>query len=68
MKKDFLKFPLRKALFSTVILFSLSAIFSSCGDDVEGRISVNNAAPEKVTNVKTLLSHPHHLLKLSLKR
>ena len=53
MKKDFLKFPLRKALFSTVILFSLSAIFSSCGDDVEGRISVNNAAPEKVTNVKT---------------
>ena len=39
MKKDFLKFPLRKALFSTVILFSLSAIFSSCGDDVEGRIS-----------------------------
>lgn len=53
MKKDFLKFPLRKALFSTVILFSLSAIFSSCGDDMEGRISVNNAAPEKVTNVKT---------------
>lgn len=53
MKKDFLKYPLKRMLFSTVILFSLSAIFSSCGDEEEGRISINDAAPEKVTNVKT---------------
>jgi hypothetical protein len=52
MKKDLLKFPLKRVLLSTVILCSLSAIISSCGEE-EGRISVNDAAPEKVTNVTT---------------
>ena len=52
MKKDLLKFPLKRVLLSTVILCSLSAIISSCGEE-EGRISVNDAAPEKVTNITT---------------
>lgn len=53
MKKDLLKFPLKRILLSTVILCSLSAIFTSCGDDAEGRIEINNTAPDKVTEVNT---------------
>lgn len=53
MKKDLLKFPLKRVLLSAVILCSLSAIFTSCGDDAEGRITLNDKAPAKVTNVTT---------------
>lgn len=52
MKKDLLKYPLKKAFFSAVILCSLSLIFSSCNEE-EGRITVNDKAPDKVTNVTT---------------
>ena len=53
MKKDLLKFPLKRACFSAVILCSLSVIFNSCNDDGEGRIKLNDKAPAKVTNVTT---------------
>lgn len=52
MKKDLLKYPLKKAFFSAVILCSLSLIVSSCNEE-EGRITVNDKAPDKVTNVTT---------------
>lgn len=52
MKNDLLKFPLRDILCSAAIFFSLSAVLNSCVDE-EGKITVNDAAPEKVTNVTT---------------
>lgn len=53
MKKDLLKFPLKRAFFSAVILCSLFVVFGSCNDDGEGRITINDKAPAKVTNVTT---------------
>lgn len=53
MKKDLLKYPLERAFFLAVILCSLSIIFGSCNDDGEGRITINDKAPAKVTNVTT---------------
>ena len=53
MKKDSLSSPLKKVLLSTVFFSFLSVISSSCGDDIEGKVSINDKAPDKVTNVTT---------------
>lgn len=50
MRKNQLKFTSMRALLSALMVCSF-ALFASCGDDAEGRIEINNAAPAKVTEV-----------------
>lgn len=54
MKNKFLKVPLKSTLFVTTILAFSTISFSSCGNEEEGRITVNDAAPAKITNVNTV--------------
>lgn len=52
MKKKLLKFTSMRVLLSALMVCSL-LLPASCGDDAEGRIEINNAAPDKVTDVNT---------------
>lgn len=52
-EERFAKVPVKENSSLCGDLCSLSAIFTSCGDDAEGRIEINNTAPDKVTEVNT---------------
>lgn len=52
MKKDLLRLPLAKMLFLTAVL-SATLLLQACGDDAEGRVEINSAAPAQVSNVQT---------------
>lgn len=54
MKKFRLKWLPGRILFLVAGLSLVSPILVSCGDDVEGKIEVNNAAPDKVTGIETV--------------
>lgn len=52
MKKDLLRLPLTKMYFLTAVL-SATLLLYACGDDAEGRVEINDAAPAQVSNVQT---------------
>lgn len=53
MKVSTIKVLLKRAKLFSMILAVASSLLVSCGDEVEGRIDVDNSAPDKVTDVQS---------------